>query len=101
MECFFPTVKEYQKELFASCTSLPCPVEQVCFFDIETTGLSPDISSLYLLGAAFVENGTWRLIQWYADDYISEADILSAFSGKKKSGLIPLLPAEQKITSPA
>lgn len=80
MECFFPTVKEYQKELFESCTSLPCPVEQVCFFDIETTGLSPDISSLYLLGAAFVENGTWRFIQWYADDYVSEAGILDAFS---------------------
>lgn len=80
MECFFPEAEEYQKELFESCTSMPVPLEQVCFFDIETTGLSADVSSLYLLGAAFVEDGTWRLIQWFADDYISEADILAAFS---------------------
>lgn len=80
MECFKPSVTEYQSQLFKACTALCRPMDGVCFFDIETTGLSPDISSLYLLGAAYVENSTFRFIQWYADDYISEADILTAFA---------------------
>lgn len=59
---------------------LPCPAEKVCFFDIETTGLSPRISSLYLIGAATVRNGEWHLDQWFADDYTSEEEILRSFS---------------------
>lgn len=58
--------------------------EDVCFFDIETTGLSPKISSLYLIGAAYIKNNTFHLIQWFADDYISEKDILTAFSDFSK-----------------
>lgn len=59
---------------------LPCPADKACFFDIETTGLSPQISSLYLIGAAYVKDGSFSLIQWFADDYISEKEILSSFA---------------------
>ncbi len=59
--------------------------EDVCFFDIETTGLSPKISSLYLIGAAYIKNGIFHLIQWFADDYISEKEILITFSDFSKS----------------
>lgn len=51
-----------------------------CFFDIETTGLSARISSLYLIGAAIWENDHFRFCQWFADDYTSEADILQEFT---------------------
>ena len=53
--------------------------ESVCFFDIETTGLSADVSSLYLIGAMTLQDGCARLIQWFADDYESERSILEAF----------------------
>lgn len=57
------------------------PMEQIVFFDIETTGLSPKASSLYLIGAMHYDKKTehWQLTQWFADDYHSEAAILSAF----------------------
>ena len=55
--------------------------ENFCIFDIETTGLSPKISSLYLIGALWYDGdqGQFCTRQWFADDYISEADILLAF----------------------
>ena len=57
------------------------PLRQIAFFDIETTGLSPKASSLYLIGAMFYDPGTeqWMLTQWFADDYRSESLILEAF----------------------
>lgn len=57
------------------------PVDKIAFFDIETTGLSPKASSLYLIGAARydMEKKLWSLTQWFADDYRSEADILTSF----------------------
>lgn len=59
--------------------ALPYPAGSICFFDIETTGLSPQISSLYLIGAAWFAGETLYLRQWFADDYISEKEILIAF----------------------
>ena len=64
----------------AAASLLPCPAENACFFDIETTGLSPHVSSLYLIGAASFHEGKWWLDQWFADDYISEKEILQCFS---------------------
>ena len=41
---------------WGSCLSLlPKDPSQICFFDIETTGLSAKISQCYLIGAAAVE----------------------------------------------
>lgn len=80
MECIKQPLPEYEDWLQKTCISLPCPREQACFFDIETTGLSPNISSLYLLGVAYVEEDTWHLLQWFADDYTSEVSILTAFA---------------------
>lgn len=53
--------------------------QSVCFFDIETTGLSADVSSLYLIGALTFQTEGARLTQWFADDYESEPLMLSAF----------------------
>ena len=54
--------------------------ENACFFDIETTGLSPSISNVYLIGAAEITDGKAILTQWFADDYTSEQALLQAFS---------------------
>ena len=37
--------------------------EELLFFDIETTGFSGATSSLYLIGAVYVKDGVWNLIQ--------------------------------------
>ncbi|SES99784.1 ribonuclease H-like domain-containing protein [[Clostridium] polysaccharolyticum] len=52
---------------------------EVLFFDIETTGFLPDISSIYLIGCCYNKNNCWNLIQFFADDYISEPVLLQSF----------------------
>ncbi len=54
-------------------------LEEILFFDIETTGFSGDYSRLYLIGCTFYRDGHWNLLQWFADTVSSEADILHAF----------------------
>ncbi len=60
--------------------ALPCPAEDVCFFDIETTGLSAQVSSVYLIGVIHIFEGKLKLVQWFADDYVSEKELLLHFT---------------------
>lgn len=55
------------------------PLEKLLFFDIETTGLSGDYSHLYLIGCTYHRNGSWHLIQWFANTPDSEEALLTAF----------------------
>lgn len=55
------------------------PLERILFLDIETTGFTARSSRLYLIGCAYYLAGKWRTIQWMAEDYSQEADILKAF----------------------
>ncbi len=55
------------------------PPERVLFLDIETTGFTARSSYLYLIGCAYFQAGKWRTIQWLAENYSQEADILNAF----------------------
>lgn len=61
--------------------NLEFPKEKTAFFDIETTGLSPNASSLYLIGLMTYNSlqGKWQLCQWFADNYQSEKEILQNF----------------------
>ena len=54
-------------------------LEDLLFFDIETTGFSGDRCQLYLIGCTYYSQGSWRLIQWFADTADAEADVLAAF----------------------
>ncbi len=56
--------------------------DSYCFFDIETTGLSARVSSLYLIGALWYdrEKEHFAIRQWFADDYISERDLILSFT---------------------
>lgn len=85
MECIQREITSYQDEIAKATRFLPYPIEQVCFFDIETTGLSPKISSLYLLGACYFQDNSWHMIQWFADDYVSEKEILLSFASLLQS----------------
>ena len=53
--------------------------ESILFFDIETTGLSPKNASIYLIGAAFLQDKKWTLQQWFAENTAEEEAILDAF----------------------
>lgn len=73
-------VFEYDIPPFSIAPYFPgIPLTSVCFFDIETTGLSADTSSVYLIGCMYMRNGGWHLIQWFADDYNSEKELLTSF----------------------
>ncbi len=54
-------------------------LEEILFFDIETTGFSGDYSSLYLIGCTFFCDRQWRLVQWFADTAESEEELLHSF----------------------
>ena len=66
--------------------TLSHPPVQCLFFDIETTGLSPRASSLYLIGTMAYDtvedttgNDTWKITQWFADKHRDEETILRLF----------------------
>lgn len=52
---------------------------QIMFFDIETTGLSPLSSFLYLIGCLYEENGTVILEQFFSEGIEDEPALLEAF----------------------
>ncbi len=54
-------------------------LNNLLFFDIETTGFSGDYASLYLIGCTWHESGCWNLIQWFADTREAEEELLHAF----------------------
>ncbi len=61
------------------------PIEEILFIDIETTGLSPKTSGLYLIGCAFYQKSVLHTIQWFADTLSEEHAILSDFFDFAKS----------------
>lgn len=80
MQIFEKELTLQQDSLNTLHTFLQDSEARFCFFDIETTGLSPKVSSLYLIGALWCEDGTVHTKQWFADDYISEKDLLATFT---------------------
>lgn len=63
---------DYDIELLA-------PLNEVLFLDIETTGLTAKNSTLYLIGCVYYENEEWHSIQWFAEKYEEELQVLTAF----------------------
>lgn len=55
------------------------PINESLFFDIETTGFSPDTSHMYLIGCVFFQDNTWHYRQWFAENPDEEADVITAF----------------------
>ncbi len=60
-------------------------MEDILFIDIETTGLSPRNSELYLIGAGFYKDGKWMVSQFFAQSTAQEEEVLSAFSDFSRS----------------
>ena len=54
-------------------------LSELCFFDIETTGLSQATSNIYMIGVGYYSDDKFKVVQWFADDYNSEKLILEEF----------------------
>ncbi len=61
-------------------------IDDICFFDIETTGLSRDYHNVYLIGLLFYNKtfNNWTLIQLFADYIEKEERILLEFVDRTK-----------------
>lgn len=70
--------------------ALDLSLEEILFFDIETTGLSPKNADIYMIGAAYYEDGHFKLCQFMAQSQQEEIDILKQFSSfcKRFRGII-------------
>lgn len=55
------------------------PLTQFLFLDIETTGFTAKSSSLYLIGSAFFQEGSWHIRQWFAETPDEEPALLDDF----------------------
>lgn len=53
--------------------------EQALFFDIETTGLSPKCSHMYIIGCGYYRENHWFIKQWFAENSSEEFLILEEF----------------------
>lgn len=51
----------------------------VLFLDIETTGFTARNSNLFLVGCVYYKNEEWHAIQWLAEKYEEELQVLTAF----------------------
>ena len=59
---------------------LGCSNDDILFIDIETTGLSPRNSDIYMIGLSYCENDSWRIVQLFAENTAEEAHILKVFA---------------------
>lgn len=59
--------------------------EDILFVDIETTGLSAQTASIYLMGCCFFEKGEWMIRQWLCESVDEEKELLEAFASHLSS----------------
>ena len=59
---------------------LGCSKDDILFIDIETTGLSPRNSEIYMIGLSYCENDSWRIVQLFAEGPAEEGHILKMFA---------------------
>lgn len=53
--------------------------EDVVFFDIETTGFSPETTILYMIGCVYYQQNRLICTQWFSDSRDAQKDVLVAF----------------------
>ncbi len=54
--------------------------DRILFIDIETTGISRDNTSLYLIGCGFFDENGYHTVRWFADTPDEEPLLLDAFN---------------------
>lgn len=56
-----------------------CHSDDLLYIDIETTGLSPLNSHIYLIGVGYYDNDQFKVIQWFAESVFEERNVINAF----------------------
>lgn len=56
-----------------------CPIDKALFVDIETTGLSKETTSLYLIGCGYYKDNSFITKLFFADDPSEELELLLQF----------------------
>ncbi len=77
-EAFFKAPQLYPLEQLGT-PNAPVVPEKLLFFDIETTGLSAKTAAIYLIGCLCLSDGRWKLIQWMAERFSEEQQVVKAF----------------------
>ncbi|MGN0347179.1 MAG: ribonuclease H-like domain-containing protein [Lachnospiraceae bacterium] len=76
-------MKTFVTDLGTLCPAYPvenlADKSSVLFLDIETTGFTARNSNLYLIGAVYYSEEEWHTIQWFAEKYAEELQLLTAF----------------------
>lgn len=54
-------------------------IDSLLFIDIETTGLSPSNSIIYLIGAGYYSANNYKVIQWFAENPSEEPLLIKEF----------------------
>lgn len=55
------------------------PLKDILFLDIETTGFTAKNSKLYLIGCVYYKEDSFNTIQFFAEDYSDEKELLDEF----------------------
>lgn len=56
-----------------------CDIDKILFFDIETTGFSAKTSNLYMIGCMYHRDNEWKTIQYFAENYSDEKELVEEF----------------------
>lgn len=54
-------------------------LDKMLFIDIETTGFSAKSSNLYLIGCLYHRDDCWNTVQFFADNYSDEQELIEEF----------------------
>ena len=63
----------------------PYNINEIIYFDIETTGFSPKTSIVYLIGCMYHHKDSWYITQWLLDDPKEEENLLLKFADKVRT----------------
>lgn len=72
-------IEEDYLQVIESLLEKEAPLADTLFLDIETTGLSPAQSRVYMIGCLYYESDGWHLIQWFDNTGTDEKQLLSSF----------------------
>lgn len=56
-----------------------CPIDKALYIDIETTGLSKETTSLYLIGCGYYDKTSFKIKLFFADSPNEELELLNQF----------------------
>lgn len=54
-------------------------LDNILFFDIETTGFSAETTYLYLIGCIYHKGGSFHMLQWFSEGIEEEVSLLTKF----------------------